>query len=89
MVPSEGGDQGRLFFLLCRTEFLADVLKTFKARPSVRGTLTETSIQCKCLNFKLIEKCNSCAHLCKCFAGWCRATQTNIMAAALTEFIDQ
>ena len=54
-----------------------------------RYNLTETSIQCKFLNFKLIEKRMSCAHLCKCFAEWCRATETNIVAAVRTDFMDE
>ena len=90
VVPSEGTDQGRLVFI-CSTEFLADVLKHLRqAESKCTGyNLTETSIQCKFLNFKLIEKRKSCAHLYKCFAEWCRATETNIMAAARTDFIDE
>ena len=63
--------------------------KTFKSSPSVRPTFTGTSIQSKFLNFKLIEKRNGFAHLGKCFAEWCRATETNIIAAARTDFIDE
>ena len=54
-----------------------------------RYNLPDTSIQYKFLNFELIEKRKSCAHLCKSFAEWCRATETNIMAAARTDFMDE
>ena len=72
-------------FLSCRTEFLADVSKTLR---QVQVYEVQPYWD-KVLNFKLIEKCNSCAHLCKCFVEWCRATETNIMAAARTDFIDE
>ena len=51
----------------------------------MKYNLTETDIQCKFLNFKLIEKRNICAR----FAEWRQATETNIMAAARTDFIDE
>ena len=66
----------RTAFFVCWTEPLADVLKHLRLAETkcTRYNLTETSIQCKFLNFKLIEKRKSCTHLCKCFAEWYRAT---------------
>ena len=88
VVPSEGRDQGRLFFYAELNS--SRRFKTLKAKSKcTRYNLTETSIQCKFLNFKLIEKRKNCARLCKCFAEWCRAIETNIMAAVCTNFIDE
>ena len=51
----------------------------FKKRLNVQNyNLSETSIQVL-LRFQLIEKRNSCAHLSKCPAVWCRAKE-EIMA---------
>ena len=43
----------------------------FKKRSSVRVT---TFVR-QAFKFQLIEKRNSCAHLSKCFAVWCRAKE--------------
>ena len=90
VVPSEGRDQGRLFFYaeLNSSQRLLKHLRQAESK-CTRYNLTEASIQCKFLNFELIEKRKICAHLCKCFAEWCRATKTNIMAAARTDFMDE
>ena len=47
------------------------IQETFKC---TNYNLSETSIQVH-LKFQLIEKRNSCAHLSKCSAVWCRAKE--------------
>ena len=49
----------------------SQIQETFKC---TSYNLSETSIQVL-LKFQLIEKRNSCAHLSKCFAVWCRANE--------------
>ena len=49
----------------------SQIQETFKC---TSYNLSETSIQVL-LKFQLIEKRNSCAHLSKCFAVWCRAKE--------------
>ena len=50
--------------------------------------LTEKSIQCKCLNSKLTSRSVIAVHIYRCFVVWCRAKETNVMAAR-TDFIDE
>ena len=49
----------------------SQIQETFKC---TSYNLSETSIQVL-LKFQLIEKRNSCAHLSKCFAVWCRTKE--------------
>ena len=81
--------QGRFFS--CWTEFLADDLKHFRQVQvfEVQPHWEKHSVQVFKLQAYLRSVLKSCAHLCKCFAEWCPATETNIMTTARTDFIDE
>ena len=71
--------RSRTAFFLCRSELLADVLKHFRNAKCTSYNLTETSIQCKCLNYKLTSRSVIAVHIYRCFVVWCRAKETGTL----------
>ena len=75
-------------FILWWTEFVADILKTFRASPSVRLEFQpywdKHSVQVFSLTSSL-SRTVIVVHIFRCFAMWCRGKETNI--AARTDFI--